>query len=219
MRRRCTRHRPSAGEGRRRPVRCCACRDTRVPRQSGETAPTPNDARSPRFDPDAKRRGRVSLTRTARHPSGAGWAGEGMELLMGLEPMTSSLPRKCSTTELQQPPHRAIPLFGAHPMCSQRRAHREMERAMGIEPTRSAWKADVLPLNYARSGEAAYGRSRLLRGCRRRRCSRGSPIRAGRPKPPTSANGPGSAQPPRPRPGDREVPVTLGLSRLNAVRR
>ncbi len=25
-----------------------------------------------------------------------------MELLMGLEPMTSSLPRKCSTTELQQ---------------------------------------------------------------------------------------------------------------------
>ncbi len=25
------------------------------------------------------------------------------ELLMGLEPMTSSLPRKCSTTELQQP--------------------------------------------------------------------------------------------------------------------
>ncbi len=25
-----------------------------------------------------------------------------------------------------------------------------LERAMGIEPTRSAWKADVLPLNYAR---------------------------------------------------------------------
>jgi hypothetical protein len=30
-----------------------------------------------------------------------------MELLMGLEPMTSSLPRKCSTTELQQPVERA----------------------------------------------------------------------------------------------------------------
>jgi hypothetical protein len=26
-----------------------------------------------------------------------------------------------------------------------------MERAMGIEPTLSAWKAEVLPLNYARS--------------------------------------------------------------------
>ncbi len=26
-----------------------------------------------------------------------------------------------------------------------------VERAMGIEPTRSAWKADVLPLNYARA--------------------------------------------------------------------
>jgi hypothetical protein len=25
-----------------------------------------------------------------------------------------------------------------------------MERAMGIEPTLSAWKAEVLPLNYAR---------------------------------------------------------------------
>ena len=25
-----------------------------------------------------------------------------------------------------------------------------MERAAGIEPARSAWKADVLPLNYAR---------------------------------------------------------------------
>ena len=30
-----------------------------------------------------------------------------------------------------------------------------LERAMGIEPTRSAWKADVLPLNYARRVEAA----------------------------------------------------------------
>ncbi len=25
-----------------------------------------------------------------------------------------------------------------------------MERVMGIEPTHSAWKADVLPLNYTR---------------------------------------------------------------------
>ena len=27
----------------------------------------------------------------------------------------------------------------------------EMERAMGIEPTTSAWKAEVLPLNYTRN--------------------------------------------------------------------
>ena len=29
---------------------------------------------------------------------------------------------------------------------------RSMERAMGIEPTYPAWKAGVLPLNYARTG-------------------------------------------------------------------
>ncbi len=29
-----------------------------------------------------------------------------------------------------------------------------MERAMGIEPTLSAWKAEVLPLNYARIGKS-----------------------------------------------------------------
>ena len=28
--------------------------------------------------------------------------------------------------------------------------HAAMERVMGIEPTCSAWKADVLPLNYTR---------------------------------------------------------------------
>ena len=28
---------------------------------------------------------------------------------------------------------------------------RNLERAMGIEPTLSAWEAEVLPLNYARS--------------------------------------------------------------------
>ena len=52
-----------------------------------------------------------------------------LELLMGLEPMTSSLPRKCSTTELQQ-------LVG--------------ERVKGIEPSYSAWKAAALPLSYTR---------------------------------------------------------------------
>ena len=29
---------------------------------------------------------------------------------------------------------------------------RNLERAMGIEPTLSAWEVEVLPLNYARSG-------------------------------------------------------------------
>jgi hypothetical protein len=32
-----------------------------------------------------------------------------------------------------------------------------MERVMGIEPTTSAWKAEVLPLNYTRTMEAAPG--------------------------------------------------------------
>jgi hypothetical protein len=102
-----------------------------------------------------------------------------MELLMGIEPMASSLPRKCSTTELQQ--RTSSPLRAA--TCSERsgevaillaillailfaiafaRASRTspwrlhwmrtgLERAMGIEPTLSAWKAEVLPLNYART--------------------------------------------------------------------
>ena len=29
-------------------------------------------------------------------------------------------------------------------------AHKKLERVMGIEPTCSAWKADILPLNYTR---------------------------------------------------------------------
>ena len=32
-----------------------------------------------------------------------------------------------------------------------RKVHFSMERVMGIEPTPSAWKAEVLPLNYTRS--------------------------------------------------------------------
>jgi hypothetical protein len=55
-----------------------------------------------------------------------------MEPTTGLEPVTSSLPRKCSTAEL------CGPLY-------------KMERVMGIEPTSSAWKAEVLPLNYTRN--------------------------------------------------------------------
>ena len=62
-----------------------------------------------------------------------GEGGRWLELVMGLEPMASSLPRRCSTTELHQ-----------------RCAGGQMERAKGIEPSCAAWKAAVLPLNYAR---------------------------------------------------------------------
>ena len=92
---------------------------------------------------------------------------------MGIEPMTSSLPRKCSTTELQQRV-RPAPCEAGRVRCApaadrrQRgggltvpkegdgggRGARGMERAMGVEPTLSAWKAEVLPLNYARVGHA-----------------------------------------------------------------
>ncbi len=92
-----------------------------------------------------------------------------MEPTTGLEPVTSSLPRKCSTTELcgqemsgptankifvnqiyadqiyrvgcEIPA--AIPLYSVY-------ASPVLERVMGIEPTSSAWKAEVLPLNYTR---------------------------------------------------------------------
>ena len=95
-----------------------------------------------------------------------------MELLTGLEPVTSSLPRKCSTTELQQQGiHPRVPV--GRPGLSARRARQgqrprgggassdsqgrgrgrgraEVERVGGIEPPCAAWKAAVLPLNYTR---------------------------------------------------------------------
>jgi len=43
-----------------------------------------------------------------------------------------------------------------------------LERVMGIEPTPSAWKAEVLPLNYTRQGKTARdgggGRIRTFEG-------------------------------------------------------
>jgi hypothetical protein len=36
-----------------------------------------------------------------------------------------------------------------------------MERVMGIEPTPSAWKAEVLPLNYTRSTDFSGSALRL----------------------------------------------------------
>ena len=55
---------------------------------------------------------------------------------IGIEPMASPLPRECSTPELR----------------GQQYDRKKMERVMGIEPTPSAWKAEVLPLNYTRTG-------------------------------------------------------------------
>lgn len=57
-----------------------------------------------------------------------------VELMGGIEPPTSPLPRECSTPEL----HKRI----------------AMERAAGIEPAPSAWKAEVLPLYHARMNTA-----------------------------------------------------------------
>ena len=83
---------------------------------------------------------------------------------MGLEPMTSSLPRKCSTTELQQHPFPAPPGTcrtgwgvidpGWRPCLEER----SVERVKGIEPSCAAWKAAVLPLNYTRFGCTACAR-------------------------------------------------------------
>ena len=70
----------------------------------------------------------------------------------GIEPGTSSLPRKCSTPELcgrcQNPPS-------------------ALERVMGIEPTSSAWKAEVLPLNYTRHLEPCNSNCTTLNPSRR----------------------------------------------------
>ena len=43
--------------------------------------------------------------------------------------------------------------------------HINLERAMGIEPTTSAWKAEVLPLNYTRNINFSSGRSGRIRTC------------------------------------------------------
>ena len=52
--------------------------------------------------------------------------------LKGLEPLTLCLEGRCSI------------------QLSYRRMIDDLERVMGIEPTRPAWKAGVLPLNYTR---------------------------------------------------------------------
>ncbi len=48
----------------------------------------------------------------------------------------------------------------------------QMERVMGIEPTTSAWKAEVLPLNYTRKN--MYG---AIDGNRTHECQSHNPVR------------------------------------------
>ena len=57
-----------------------------------------------------------------------------MARLKGLEPLALCLEGRCS---IQLSYRRTVP--------------QDMERVMGIEPTRPAWKAGVLPLNYTRT--------------------------------------------------------------------
>ena len=64
-----------------------------------------------------------------------------------IERATSPLPRECSTTEPHGHRHRT----GRRERADQcRLISNHLERETGIEPVSSAWKAEVLPLNYSR---------------------------------------------------------------------
>ena len=80
---------------------------------------------------------------------------------VGFEPTTTRLTAERSTAELLW---NMVGLSGLEPPTSRlsgvrsdRLSYRpifiiyNMERVMGIEPTTSAWKAEVLPLNYTRA--------------------------------------------------------------------
>ena len=63
-----------------------------------------------------------------------------MARLKGLEPLTHCLEGSCSI-------HLSYKRKLQHPL---------LERVMGIEPTRPAWKAGILPLNYTRRCNGHY---------------------------------------------------------------
>ena len=65
-----------------------------------------------------------------------------MACLGGFEPSTYCLEGSCSILLS----YRHVHING----CIQNGAEISLEQVMGIEPTYSAWKADVLPLNYTR---------------------------------------------------------------------
>ena len=73
--------------------------------------------------------------------------------LKGFEPLTYCLEGSCSIhlsyrriSCAQWGPPQSLP----HRLCGGYEARRDVERVMGIEPTRPAWKAGILPLNYTR---------------------------------------------------------------------
>ena len=90
---------------------------------------------------------------------------------MGLEPTTPGTTIRCSN-QLSYTHHILARLKGLEPLthclegsCSIHLSYKRMlpftkgiilERVMGIEPTRPAWKAGVLPLNYTRIHSAIY---------------------------------------------------------------
>ncbi len=77
---------------------------------------------------------------------------------VGFEPTTDRLTADSSTTELLRNNKKIMGLNGLEPSTSRLSGVRSnqlsyrpiMERVMGIEPTTTAWKAVVLPLNYTR---------------------------------------------------------------------
>jgi hypothetical protein len=86
----------------------------------------------------------------------------------GFEPATDRLTADSSTTELLRNKKNyliMVGLSGLEPPTSRlsgvrsnQLSYRPMERVMGIEPTTSAWKAEVLPLNYTRTTLFYMGR-------------------------------------------------------------
>ena len=84
-----------------------------------------------------------------------------MGWIIGLEPMLSGATNR-RFNQLSYTHHKLARQTGLEPLayclegsCSiqlsyWRMSYRLMERVMGIEPTRPAWKAGVLPLNYTR---------------------------------------------------------------------
>ena len=86
---------------------------------------------------------------------------------VGLEPTTNRLTAGCSTTELLRN-NLMVGLNGLEPSTSRLSGVRsnqlsyrpQLERVMRIELTTSAWKAEVLPLNYTRVKYGGSGRNR-----------------------------------------------------------
>ena len=87
--------------------------------------------------------------------------------LKGLEPLTHCLEGSCSI-QLSYRRVSMVPVLAGSrtDAIHLQNRHRtlpalQMERVMGIEPTRPAWKAGILPLNYTRIGSSFRNRQLL----------------------------------------------------------